>query len=493
MLPRLRRRRFRVSLLLGSLLVGACGGSGPTETQTPGNISLSPTAVALDAVGKTQQITAVVTDQSGTTIASPSITWSSDNTAVATVTGAGLASAVGAGAATIRATAGSVSATVAVTVTQTPTQIQKVSGDQQTANVGQMVASPLTVQVNDETGHPVQGVTVGFTVDAQLATLGSPTVLTGADGRAATSLTMLGSGPIAVTAGIANTTLTTAFTENGVSPFSIELQFLTDTTPAQGQAFEAARRRWEGLIVGDVPNVQLTAAAGQCGTNSPALNRQVDDVLILVTLEPIDGAGQILGSAGPCFVRSGSSIPVLGIMKFDTADLDLLQSSGLLQLVIVHEMGHVLGFGTIWTDRNLLADPSLPDSTHPHDPHFTGAQAIAAFNAIGGSNYTASAKVPVENTGGTGTADAHWRESMFGNELMTGFVDASTNPLSRVSVASLGDLGYAVNLAGADPYLLAPGLRASAPGPRLQLKNDLLRLPIRIVSQSGQVVRIVQP
>ena len=62
--------------------------------------------------------------------------------------------------------------------------------------------------------------------------------------------------------------------------------------------------------------------------------------------------------------------------------------------------------------------------------------------------------------GGTGTADAHWRESVFGNELMTGFVDAGTNPLSRVSVASMADLGYAVNLAGADPYTLAPGLRA---------------------------------
>ena len=48
--------------------------------------------------------------------------------------------------------------------------------------------------------------------------------------------------------------------------------------------------------------------------------------------------------------------------------------------------------------------------------------------------------------GGEGTADAHWRESVFGNELMTGFVEASTNALSRVSVASMADLGYAVNL-----------------------------------------------
>lgn len=487
--PRLGRRRLRALPFLGALL-WACGGGGVTDTKVPSAISVTPVAVTLDAVGKTQQLTPVVTDQDGATIASPSITWASDNTAVATVTGSGLVSAAGAGSAHVTATAGAVNASVDITVTQTPTQLQKVTGDQQTANVGQTVATPLTIQVNDGTGHPVQGVTVGFTADPQLASLGSPTGVTGADGRTATSLTILGSGPIPVTAQVANTTLTTSFTETGVSPFSIELQFLTDTTSAQGQAFENARHRWEGLIVGDVPNVQLSATAGQCGTNSPALNRSVDDVLILVTLEPIDGAGNVLGAAGPCFVRTGSRLPVLGVMKFDTADLDVLESSGLLQPVILHEMGHVLGYGTIWTDKNLLADPSLTGGT---DPHFTGAQAISAFNAVGGSNYTASAKVPVEDTGGAGTADAHWRESVFGNELMTGFVDASTNPLSRVSVASMADLGYMVNLAGADPYTLAPGLRAFARGPRVALKNDIIRLPIRIVDEGGRVMKIVQP
>jgi leishmanolysin/Big-like domain-containing protein len=489
MSPHPRRRRLGASLIVGSLLVAACSGGGPTDTKVPGNISVTPTTVTLDAVGKTQQLTPVVTDQDGATITSPSVAWSSDNTAVATVTGTGLVSAAGAGSATITATAGSVSATTTVTVAPTPTQLQKVAGDQQTANVGQTVATPLTVQVNDATGHPIVGVTVSFTVDPQLATLGSPSGLTGADGRAATSLTVLGPGLITVTAAVANTTLTTAFTETGVSPFSIEIQYLTDKTPAQADAFEAGRRRWEGLIVGDVPNVQLSAAAGQCGTNSPALNRQVDDVLILVSLEPIDGVGNVLASSGPCFVRNGSRIPVLGIMRFDTADIDNL-SSTVLKDVVTHEMGHVLGFGTIWTDLNLLADPSLSGGT---DPHFTGPQAIAAFNTVGGNTYVASAKVPVENTGGSGTADAHWRESVFGNELMTGFVESADNPLSRVTVASMADLGYTVNLAGADPYTLAPALRVFAQGPRVELKNDLLRLPIRVVDESGQVMRVVRP
>jgi hypothetical protein len=157
-------------------------------------------------------------------------------------------------------------------------------------------------------------------------------------------------------------------------------------------------------------------------------------------------------------------------------------------------MGHVLGFGTIWTypELDLLADASLPP-TNGTDPHFTGAQALSAFNAVGGSNYNASAKIPVENTGGIGTADAHWRESVFGGELMTGFIEAGDGPLSRVSVASMADLGYTVNFAGAEPYTLAPGLRAFAHRKTVQLKNDILRLPIRVVGEDGQVVRIIRP
>ena len=138
----------------------------------------------------------------------------------------------------------------------------------------------------------------------------------------------------------------------------------------------------------------------------------------------------------------------------------------------------------------LLADPAESGGT---DPHFTGAQARVAFDAAGGAGYAGGLKIPVENTGGAGAEDAHWRDAVFGIELMTGFVDAGLNPLSRISVASMADLGYSVNLAGADPYTLAPGLRAFSRGPRLELKNDLLRMPLRVVDGAGQVLRVVGP
>ncbi|MEY9156351.1 leishmanolysin [Bradyrhizobium japonicum] len=44
-----------------------------------------------------------------------------------------------------------------------------------------------------------------------------------------------------------------------------------------------------------------------------------------------------------------------------------------------------------------------------------------------------SLPVPVENTGGEGTVDSHWRDTVFGAELMTGFVNQGGNPMSRVT------------------------------------------------------------
>jgi hypothetical protein len=139
-------------------------------------------------------------------------------------------------------------------------------------------------------------------------------------------------------------------------------------------------------------------------------------------------------------------------MQFDSADVANLVAAGQFDEVILHEMGHVLGIGTIWTARGLLVGGGTAD------PQFTGANAVTEYNALFGTSGTS---VPVENVGGSGIAGSHWRESVFETELMTGFLDAGVAvPLSRVTVASLADLGYVVDLAAADPYT-AP-LRAAS-------------------------------
>ncbi|HKG79904.1 MAG TPA: leishmanolysin-related zinc metalloendopeptidase [Pyrinomonadaceae bacterium] len=228
-----------------------------------------------------------------------------------------------------------------------------------------------------------------------------------------------------------------AATAGVVSPFTIEVRFRGGLTNSQKNAFKAAADRWSRLIVGDLPSVQVDGEV-------------IDDVLIEAQGSNIDGPGGILGQAGPTHVRPASAgasafLPVKGIMAFDKADLASMQQNGTLGDVITHEMGHVLGIGTIWDSKGLLQNAGTSN------PTFTGAGAMAEFGQLKGAAATA---VPVENTGGPGTADGHWRETVFRNELMSGFISAAGNPISRVTAASLEDLGYVVNMEAAEPFAL---------------------------------------
>jgi leishmanolysin len=265
--------------------------------------------------------------------------------------------------------------------------------------------------------------------------------------------------------------------------FSITLRFINQPTDIQATRFEDAKAKWESIISGDVPSVTGVIPARACGNSfkTPTFSGTIDDILIDVLLQPIDGPGAVLGASGPCLVRSSDNLTVYGIMYFDTADLDFLESLGFFDEVVVHEMGHVLGFGTLWNfNRSLLADVGTTD------PRFTGPLAIAAYDKLGGSG-----TVPVEgDEGGAGTLYSHWDEATFYNELMTGFLNGSAdaNPLSNLSVAAMGDLGYVVNLGSGDRYQLprsgGPNLAVQgAAGPRgLDLaRGELLVRPTMVV------------
>jgi hypothetical protein len=230
------------------------------------------------------------------------------------------------------------------------------------------------------------------------------------------------------------------------SPFTIEVRFIGGLTAPQRNAFTDAADRWITVIVGDLPSVSVDGEV-------------IDDVLILAQGAEIDGPGKILGQAGPTHIRpkaAGASafLPVKGVMSFDTADLAKMEANGTLHDVITHEMGHVLGVGTVWKLKGLLKGAGT------RNPTFTGAGAMQEYRTLRGLG-ARTKRVPVENTGGPGTADGHWRETVFRNELMSGFIAQANNPLSRMTAASLGDMGYEVDPDAAEPYVL-PNLLALA-------------------------------
>lgn len=365
------------------------------------------------------------------------------------------------------------------------------AGDGQTGLSGFAVNVPPAVVVHDALGAPIAGKTVNFVVTVGGGSVQGGSALTDANGVAAVgawSLTLGANDLTATVQGLGSVIgnpVTFAAT-GAAAAYHIDVRFPVATTPARQAVFVAAASKWETLIFGDVPDVTFSSPNSQCkGTVSGT----VDDIVIFAIFDSIDGPGKILGQSTPCLVRSGSLLPVVGFMEFDTADVASLEASGQFALVIEHEMGHVLGYGTIWGGLNLLVGAGTSD------PHFIGTQALAAFDRSGGLNYTLGAKVPVENTGAAGTRDAHWRESVFTNELMTGFINAGANPLSVISTASMGDLGYLVNYAGSDPYTVPTAAAAAAAlqAPVLILGDDILRLPIQVVDPRGRVVQTISP
>src|SRR2546426_892300 len=83
------------------------------------SVTVSPPAPSVQA-GQTVQLTATPKDASGAPLTGRTVTWASNNTAVATVSGSGLVSGVAVGSATITATSEGQSGTAALTVSAPP-------------------------------------------------------------------------------------------------------------------------------------------------------------------------------------------------------------------------------------------------------------------------------------------------------------------------------------------------------------------------------------
>ena len=181
-------------------------------------------------------------------------------------------------------------------------------------------------------------------------------------------------------------------------------------------------------------------------------------------------------------------MPALGLIVFDAADVDGLAQSGELSTVAIHEMAHVLGFGLLWSSGGFLRNPSRGNPGA--DTHFSGTNAVVAFNAAGGTSYTGG-KVPVQ----TGGDDRHWRDAVMGNEIMAPTLSLNESErLSAITIQSLADLGYQVNASLAQSYSLpSPAVVADMVEDvqRIDLGDDVRQGPIMVIDRNGNVVRVI--
>ena len=213
----------------------------------------------------------------------------------------------------------------------------------------------------------------------------------------------------------------------------ITVKFLEGVEEARAQLFTSAAARWNKIVETAFSPLVID-------------EEELTGLVIEASIQPIDGELGVLGQAGPTVLLSDNQLPAKGIMQFDLADVERLERENSLEDVILHEMGHVIGFGTLWNRFDLI------EGSGTNNPVFTGSATAREYADLLGAS--ASRTVPVANTGGIGTREGHWRELIFGDELMTGFLSGSNRALSRLSIAAFEDLGYEVNYDAADEYSL---------------------------------------
>ena len=97
--------------------------------------------------------------------------------------------------------------------------------------------------------------------------------------------------------------------------------------------------------------------------------------------------------------------------------------------------------------------------------------------------------LPIANVGAAGSIGGHWRESVLTNELMTPSIGGGVNPLSRITAASMRDLGYGTAVVGESYDLLrgslgeAEAMAAAAAAGELNIaESEQLLAPIGVVA-----------
>ncbi len=199
--------------------------------------------------------------------------------------------------------------------------------------------------------------------------------------------------------------------------FNIEIVFKGTWTQSYVDQFKQAADYITLYIKGDVQDVLYRGVL-------------IDDLKITAEMTTIDGVGGILGQAGPTAIRGASStdpfLPGTAMMQFDIADAGRFASD--FDAIILHEMLHSVGFGSVWSYFPGLVSGGT----------FNGLSAVTEYHADSGT----TGGIPVEQDGGPGTAGSHWDEATFMSELMTGYIGPGDMYVADMTIASLADLGY---------------------------------------------------
>ena len=219
--------------------------------------------------------------------------------------------------------------------------------------------------------------------------------------------------------------------------FNITLHFVGDGfNKSWREAVMYAAARWEQVIIADYPETTIDTICGES-----IESREIDDILISVQFISDE---DVLGTGAPCRYDSDSGRPVTGQVNLSAENMpsdvepDFFQT---VDKVLVHEMGHALGFG-IGSSWGELVEESGEQLS------FLGPKAIEQFtlhfpdkaSAAKEAGYTG---VPLDNR-------AHWGVTGEDYSITEYDVMSSGVLVTPVTIGAFDDLGYTVDYTAAD-------------------------------------------
>ena len=154
--------------------------------------------------------------------------------------------------------------------------------------------------------------------------------------------------------------------------FDIDLVFVGPTSEEFRSAALRMASRWTEVITGDLRDVPVPDNTVDC-LGVHRFFGTVDDLVVFVEVVSLTDYS---GWASVCWIRDrftpfearrdhGSSLPYMGRVLVDREFVAGGREARVSD-VILHEIGHVLGFGSKWYGSGFLQDPWGPD------PHFNG-------------------------------------------------------------------------------------------------------------------------
>ena len=338
-----------------------------------------------------------------------------------------------------------------------PAAIEILSGDHQIQGRGRDLHEPVVVRAVDVAAAPMAGVALSFAPGPGSGSVSAGSVVTDSGGEAIVFWTLgelVGAQELSVTSAAGSAQVTVSATARQ-SDFDVHFVADAGLTAEQVAAIRTGTERWTDVITGDMPDFQLPPdyrPPDRClDAKWPTLG-VIDDMRIEVRIRADLASSMIVAF---CEVAdSPVSIRPFWLLVWVRPDfVAQLDSESRFRAWIAHVTGHGLGFGIFW--GSLLQNP-VDEAGVGADTHFGDSATVAAFDAAGGSEWTAGSKVPVENA--EENRDVHWRGDVLGHEIMSSWytmrMPGDNPPLSAITVQSVAALGYEVDVGMADPYEL---------------------------------------